>query len=514
MFLCRRPTKQPKVSARGPRWIKDKAVYWCKHCQTDFSLLIRKHHCRHCGQVFCGHCTKNKRALVKFGYVKPVRLCTKCNAMCFKSDLLLNAVALNDLNTVRKICEEGCDVSFTTTAFPPTTIAANRGFSDMVRLLLKHGSDPNQAVPRTEAGLVVQCSSCGKTAAFDSSHNDSKYECPFCSNITRFEEANDSDHTGITALHAAVQKEGHLDCVVALLEVSANVDAVTEKGNTPLMYACAGGHLECARVLIAHGASVNIQTIAEGDVPLHKAIREGHTQLVQLLIDSGADANIPNKNKVSPKQLADRSRNPAMMACLDRPRVVKSIVPETVAVDVVPAAPETQTPEAEIKPLATNVDAVPQEEEKEVEASDIPDIDLAIDSANRQNIQDRVGKWVEEHCPPSAEAAVEENEPETETVTALVEETAIITSVTTEQEEDDAPVASATEKCDEAGLTAEMTEETDIPLAANATHDDASEEPGEEIEHPSPSDDEANAPAQSSSATGTKKKRSVKKSKR
>ena len=27
-----------------------------------------------------------------------------------------------------------------------------------------------------------------------------------------------SDHTGITALHAAVQKEGHLDVVVALLD--------------------------------------------------------------------------------------------------------------------------------------------------------------------------------------------------------------------------------------------------------------------------------------------------------
>ena len=34
---------------------------------------------------------------------------------------------------------------------------------------------------------------------------------------------------GITALHAAVQKEGHLDVVVALLENGANVDAATAK---------------------------------------------------------------------------------------------------------------------------------------------------------------------------------------------------------------------------------------------------------------------------------------------
>ena len=43
-------------------------------------------------------------------------------------------VGLNDINTVTKICEEGCDVHFTTTVFPALTIAANRGSSDMVRL--------------------------------------------------------------------------------------------------------------------------------------------------------------------------------------------------------------------------------------------------------------------------------------------------------------------------------------------------------------------------------------------
>jgi hypothetical protein len=38
------------------------------------------------------HCCSNKRTLIKFGYLKPVRLCNKCNASCFKADLLLNAV--------------------------------------------------------------------------------------------------------------------------------------------------------------------------------------------------------------------------------------------------------------------------------------------------------------------------------------------------------------------------------------------------------------------------------------
>jgi ankyrin repeat protein len=130
---------------------------------------------------------------------------------------LLNAVGLNDLNTVKKICEEGCDVHFTTTIFPALTIAANRGSSDMVRMLLRYGADVNHAVPATDSGTVVQCSRCGRTQAAGTI-KDNQYECTYCGNFTRHADASDSDHTGITALHAAVQKEGHLDVVVALLE--------------------------------------------------------------------------------------------------------------------------------------------------------------------------------------------------------------------------------------------------------------------------------------------------------
>ena len=59
-------------------------------------------------------------------YGETVRLCNKCNGMCFRGDLLLNDVSLNDMQTVQKLVDEGCDVNFTTSIFPPLTIAANR----------------------------------------------------------------------------------------------------------------------------------------------------------------------------------------------------------------------------------------------------------------------------------------------------------------------------------------------------------------------------------------------------
>ncbi len=102
---------------------------------------------------------------------------------------------------------------------------------------------------------------------------DNQYECSYCGNFTRHADATDSDHTGITALHAAVQKEGHLDVVVALLEHGADVDVLTAKGNTPLMYAAAGGHTECAEVLLDYSANPSVRSEAASDTPLHKAVR-------------------------------------------------------------------------------------------------------------------------------------------------------------------------------------------------------------------------------------------------
>ncbi|EEF51421.1 E3 ubiquitin-protein ligase XBAT33 [Ricinus communis] len=69
---------------------------------------------------------------------------------------------------------------------------------------------------------------------------------------------------GITALHMAALN-GYFDCVQLLLDIHANVSAVTfhygttmdliGAGSTPLHYAACGGNLKCCQILIARGAS-------------------------------------------------------------------------------------------------------------------------------------------------------------------------------------------------------------------------------------------------------------------
>ena len=49
-----------------------------------------------------------------------------------------------------------------------------------------------------------------------------------------------------------------LDIVRLLIAHGADVNAQSSSGNTPLMYACAGGHEDVVRVLLEAGAHVEV----------------------------------------------------------------------------------------------------------------------------------------------------------------------------------------------------------------------------------------------------------------
>ena len=39
------------------KWVPDNNVLQCNNCPQEFSMLIRKHHCRNCGKIFCHKCS-------------------------------------------------------------------------------------------------------------------------------------------------------------------------------------------------------------------------------------------------------------------------------------------------------------------------------------------------------------------------------------------------------------------------------------------------------------------------
>ncbi len=61
---------------QGRKWADDSEVRNCLGCQREFTLTVRKHHCRNCGQIFCSDCSA--RATAVGASKKPVRVCDSC----------------------------------------------------------------------------------------------------------------------------------------------------------------------------------------------------------------------------------------------------------------------------------------------------------------------------------------------------------------------------------------------------------------------------------------------------
>lgn len=73
--------KVENLMGKMPKWVQDETVEECFVCHTRFWMLLRKHHCRKCGNVICKNCSEKKIFIPAYGYTKsPVRVCDSCFA--------------------------------------------------------------------------------------------------------------------------------------------------------------------------------------------------------------------------------------------------------------------------------------------------------------------------------------------------------------------------------------------------------------------------------------------------
>lgn len=95
------------------------------------------------------------------------------------------------------------------------------------------------------------------------------------------------------ALRIAAGESSLTDCVAYLLARGANVNAMNDKGRTPLAMAVWQGRIANVRYLLEHGADVKAyQTCGDEMPPLISAARLGYPEIVQLLLEHGADPNM------------------------------------------------------------------------------------------------------------------------------------------------------------------------------------------------------------------------------
>lgn len=125
----------------------------------------------------------------------------------------------------------------------PVMVAADRGFSRIVRVLMDNGA-----------------------------------------------EVSVSARDGNTALISAAQR-GHLAVVQMLLEGKANVQAVTSQGFTALHVAAADGHSKVVKALLEAGADKDSR-MPNGVTPLYLASMDGHLGAVRELLRARADPSL------------------------------------------------------------------------------------------------------------------------------------------------------------------------------------------------------------------------------
>ncbi|OQR91477.1 myotubularin [Thraustotheca clavata] len=67
-----------RITQKSVAWVPDSLADKCYQCNTLFSLVLRRHHCRRCGNIFCDACSLSRMPLVSAGFFTPVRVCDKC----------------------------------------------------------------------------------------------------------------------------------------------------------------------------------------------------------------------------------------------------------------------------------------------------------------------------------------------------------------------------------------------------------------------------------------------------
>ena len=150
-----------------------------------------------------------------------------------------------DVAAVTILLEAGADANYCCQADNGSLIlaASYRGYTEIIKLLIKHGGDVN--IP-------------------------SSRRC--------------------TAIHIAAWN-GHVEIVKTLIAAGAQHDEPTIDGNTPLGLAAYGSCLECMEYLLALGCRVNNRD-RNGDTALFYAANNGLADGVKILLENGADPDV------------------------------------------------------------------------------------------------------------------------------------------------------------------------------------------------------------------------------
>lgn len=193
---------------------------------------------------------------------------------------LCAAAEAGDVGECRRLLDKGVPVSKAPDNIHPLLVAADRGHTAVVALLLHRGTIVNVADKR------------GNTPLLRAAYNGHSAVVTLL--LNKGVSVDTANNAGFTPLSQAV-KNGHPGVVALLLEHGASVDNVDRIGETPLLEAVRNGHAESVSLLLRHGANAD-KTDRECHTPLLKAAGVGKNSFfnlsaAMLLLEHGASAD-------------------------------------------------------------------------------------------------------------------------------------------------------------------------------------------------------------------------------
>ncbi|XP_064605921.1 transient receptor potential cation channel subfamily A member 1-like [Liolophura sinensis] len=129
---------------------------------------------------------------------------------------------------------------------------------------------------------------------------------------------NESDNTGLTALHIAAEN-GHAKILSLLMQRGAAVHR-DFNGNTPLHLAATNGYTHSMRLLLNVHSNLLDCKNKEGGTALHLAAQQGHVSAITLLLSLGTKMSRNAANMTFFDFILDNRHNEAAIAVVTHPR--------------------------------------------------------------------------------------------------------------------------------------------------------------------------------------------------
>jgi ankyrin repeat protein len=234
---------------------------------------------------------------------------------------LMMAAAAGDAAVVKALLDHGADANVKEHAHQQTALmfAANLDRADVISVLLAHGADPNAASKVENTNKPVTSLDERQGALLPDKQSAAKPGEKPVSNVGAMPvPAGKTDVKQGAALPVIASPKpaeklasnnagampvpnGKKDAKKddALADFHGNQVKVMG-GMTPLLFAARQGNIAAATALLAGGGNINEVSGSEHTTPLVMAIMNGHYDLAKVLVEHGADVNLANDEGVAP----------------------------------------------------------------------------------------------------------------------------------------------------------------------------------------------------------------------